>query len=75
MDSKVINLLKEINVTRKIRWIISVPTILAAQAQSELGPELLYIACIHVHNTCIHLYSVHEMTDTGGVSSLIYRCV
>ena len=51
------------------------PTILAAQAQSELGPELLYIACIHVHNTCIHLYSVHEMTDTGGVSSLKYRYV
>ena len=40
------------------------PTILATQPQPEHGPELpLYR---------IHLYNVHEMTDTGGVSSLHY---
>ena len=47
------------------------PTILVAQAQSELGPELLSFAWLHVHNTCIHLYSVHEMTDTGDVKILV----
>jgi len=45
------------------------PTILAAQTQPELGSELtLY----RIYTCTLYLYTVHEMTDTGGVSSLNY---
>ena len=48
------------------------PTILVAQSQPELGPELplyrMYTCTLHLYTP----YSVHEMTDTGRVSSLHY---